>query len=437
MMNIVYEWLHAFAGLWLSPFYYLALLLVAIYLRKQIAMERRLFSVKLHRWWNEWWRLAVWGMAVGAAVSIVFLLLGAAVTWTSLLWLWGIALLLSLIRVRYFCFAYAAGVLGLLQAAVNLLRWEELPLPDAAAALVSSVQDAHMPSIFVLVGVLHAAEAGLVRASAGRLSVPLFFEGKRGKPIGGYLLQAFWPVPALLLMPMGAQAGVPPWPTLFGDTALGGSWGVMAFPVLIGFQSLALTQLPQAKAKQSALRIGGYGLLMLALGVGLFYVPNAWLIAVAAVLCFGLHELIAKLDRRAEELQSPYFVHDRRGLKVLAVLPHSPAHEMGIEPGYVVHKVNGELVQDRAQLHAALRMNAAFAKLEVLDRNGESRFMQRAVYSTDHHQLGLVLCPDDRVLHVVEMKEVGLFGLLRSRRSADAAPQEVDDRLSLPPSASG
>lgn len=418
MMNIVYEWLRAFGGLWLSPFYYLALLFVALYIRKQITLERRLFTVKLHRWWSEWWRIVLWGMAVGAAVSIVFLLLGAAVNLTTLIWLWIIALLLSLLRVRYFCFAYAAGVLGLLQAAANGFQLDSFPLPDLGMALVRSVQEAHMPSVFVLVGVLHAAEALLVRLTAGRLAVPLFFEGKRGKPIGGYMLQAFWPVPALLLMPLGVQAGVPPWPTLFADAALGGSWGVMAFPVLFGFQSLALTQLPKDKAKQSALRILGYGLLMIAAGIGLFYLPNVWGIAAAAVLCFGLHELVVLMDRRAEELHSPYFVHDHRGLKVLAVLPNSPAVEMGIEPGYIVRRVNGEFVRDRAQLHAALRMNAAFAKLEVLDHNGESRFMQRAVYSTDHYQLGLVLCPDDEVLHVAELRERGVLGFLRSRRTA-------------------
>ncbi len=434
-MDVLYEWLRAFGTLWTSPFYYAALLYVALQARKQTAIERKLFSVKLHSWWGEWIRLLLWGAVVGVSVSIVFLFFGATLTVPTLLILWVLAALLSIARVRYFCFAYAAGVLGLLQVAVRWVNGHALP--EGIAMLAGEIQAVHLPSVLALVGVLHLAEAALVYKSAGRLATPLFFEGKRGKTVGGYQLQGFWPVPMLLLTPMAAGAGLDgalPWPTLFGGDSAAAGWGALAFPVLVGFHSLSLTRLPESKARISAFRLAGYGLAVTGLALCVHIVPTWWAAGLAALLCFGLHEIIVALDRRGEALAAPYFVHDGRGLKVLAVVPGSPAAELGIEPGHVLRKVNGIPVRDRAGLHAAMRMNAAFMKLEVLNHAGESRFLQRAVYANEHHQLGIVLCPDEHALYVVAFEEGGLFSFLRSRRSSSGGMTGSDggERLALP-----
>lgn len=439
MMTIVNEWVRAFAGLWTSPFYYMAILFIAWYVHKQMTVERKLFSVKLHSWWSEWWRTILWGAGVGAMVSVVFLFLGASLQPSTLLLLWVIALLLAVVRVRYFCFAYAAGVLGLLQAGLGMIRGESLQgLPTGVVMVADSIAAAHMPSVFALVGVLHLAEAALVGKLASRLATPLFLEGKRGRVVGGYRMQAFWPVPLLMLVPFGATVGgvegALPWPTLFGDvTGWVAGWSVLAFPVLVGFNSLAMTQLPKRKARQSAFRLAGYGFVMTAAGIAVYFVPNGWVLVVAALASFGLHEVIAKLDRRTEVQNRPYFVHDERGLKVLAVLPGSSSAELGIEPGHIIRKVNGLPVRDRASLHAALRVNSAFTKLEVLNHEGESRFMNRALYANEHHQLGLVLCPDEHATFVVEMNEGGLFSFLRSRRSGRTGSSvELTAPLALP-----
>ncbi|HZG74448.1 MAG TPA: serine protease, partial [Paenibacillus sp.] len=192
-MEMLLAWLKAFGGLVTSPFYYLALLFIALHVRKQTSIERKLFSVKLHTWWSEWGQTVLWGALVGVGVSIGFLFLGASIAGSTLLMLWIVALLLAVVRVRYMCFAYAAGVLGLAQVGAGLL--DPASLPGGAAIVVRELQAMHLPSVLALVGVLHLAEAALVYKMAGRLATPLFFEGKRGKTVGGYQLQGFWPVP--------------------------------------------------------------------------------------------------------------------------------------------------------------------------------------------------------------------------------------------------
>src|SRR5690606_7166997 len=99
-----------------------------------------------------------------AGVSAVFLFVGAELSMAALIMLWTVAILLSCFRIRFLCFAYSAGVLGLAQAA---LTWTDpVLLPELPALLVSEIQAVHLPSLFVLVGVLHVAEALLVRLGA-------------------------------------------------------------------------------------------------------------------------------------------------------------------------------------------------------------------------------------------------------------------------------
>ena len=53
----------------------------------------------------------------------------------------------------------------------------------------------------------------------------------------------------------------------------------------------------------------------------------------AALAALLLHEGLVWYSRYEEQQRSPMFVHPVRGLRVLAVLPDSPASELGILAG--------------------------------------------------------------------------------------------------------
>ncbi|MFD1953978.1 PDZ domain-containing protein [Paenibacillus thailandensis] len=409
------QWGQAVLQLLTQPYYYIAVLFLVFQYMRQIRLERQMFAVKLHLWPGLLGRAALSGLAAGAAVSLAGAFLGAALTQEALIWLWSTAAVLMVFRIRYLCFAYSAGVLALLQW---LVGWT--PLADAsglAGRLAGSLEAIDMPGLLILVALLHLGEALLVRTGGDKLSMPLFMEGKRGKLIGGYLLQGFWPVPLFILVPGGGSETAPlPWTPLLGGGWEGG-WQVAALPMVIGFSELTRSMLPSEKAKHAA-----KGLLLYSAGVLAFaflaaYVPA--LLPLAAVASLALHEGIIWRSRAVEAARSPLYVHDARGLRLLGIVPGTPAAAMGLLPGEIVHKVNGVRVRSKEELHEALQINPAFCRLEVYNNAGELKFAQRARYAGEHHQLGVILAPDEQATYYASPGPASLLELLKRSRTAN------------------
>ncbi|MEW9702762.1 PDZ domain-containing protein [Paenibacillus sp. SI8] len=411
LIQLLERLLQAVLQLFLNPFYYIGILFVVLLYRKQVQMERKLFHTKLHSLVDETWRTVLWGWIGGLCASALMLFAGVTIQSDVVLLLWGIAVVLLIIRVRFLCLAYAVGILGIAHAIAGWIP--DIASLQEAAPILDIVVNADIPSLLVIVAILHLLEGTLVRFQGARMASPLFLEGKRGRIIGGYQLQGFWPVPLFLLVPMaGGSAQGLPWGTLL-SADLASGWTLLAFPAMIGFTELTLSKLPRNQTRQSAGLLYLYGLILLGAAVAAhFWSP---LIIVAAILSIGLHEALIGYNRWMESKQSPYFIHAQRGLMVLAVVPNSPAQALGIQAGETIHKVNGHKIGSKADLHAAMQLNSAFCKLEVLNEQGEVRFMHRGIFSGDHHQLGIILAPDQQARYYVEYRPLHLFSYLRGK----------------------
>ncbi|WP_059049949.1 PDZ domain-containing protein [Paenibacillus senegalimassiliensis] len=404
----------AAAQLFLQPFYYIAIIITMLIYRRQVVLERRLFHVRLHGWGRQTWRTVLGGLLAGLAVSLVFVFLGMNLTWEGLLCLWAVTLLFMLLRVRYLCLAYAVGSLGVIQFIIHF--FPDLSGTGGIYEVVRIIRELDIPALLCLVGLLHIAEGLLVRWQGASFAGPLFYEGKRGRLVGGYQMQSLWPVPLFLMIPAQTAGGVLPWTPLFGGEAWQGGFGMMALPIMMGFSEMTTGLLPKDKARVSSGRLLAYGVLVLVLALG-----SVWwspLVLVASLIAWLLHEGLVWYSRHEEQQRSPLFVHPPGGLKVLAILPGSPAEELGIQPGETIIKVNGVPVPTKEELHAALRINPAFCKLEVQNLAGESKFLQRAIYAGDHHQLGAILAPDELAPAAVRLQPLSLWQLLRPKRSA-------------------
>lgn len=411
----------AFIQLASGPFYYLAVFFLILQYTRQMRLERELFAVKLHDW--KWLALRALGtgLLVGIGISVAAAFIGASLSPSAVLWFWGIAALLLLIRIRYLCFAYSAGIVTLLQWIVGFTQLQDRA--DWLGSMASSLARIDAAGLLLLVALLHLAEALLVRLQGDKLSTPLFLEGKRGKLVGGYMLQGFWPVPLLLLVPVSAETGASsaaqttlPWTTLLGGMGAEG-WTFVALPMIIGFTEMTRSLLPAAKARHAA-----KGLLIYSIALGAAAMLAWWLPAllpVAALVSIALHEALVWRSRAMEARREPLYVNDARGLRILGIVPGTPAEAMGLAAGEVLYKVNGVRVSTKEELYLALAANSAFCKLEALTVGGEPKFAQRARYAGEHHQLGVILAPDEQANFYAAEGALSLLELLRGRRASN------------------
>ncbi|OCT13182.1 serine protease [Paenibacillus pectinilyticus] len=401
----------AVGQLFTNPFYYIGVLFIVLHYRKQIQMERKLFHTRLHSLLSETWRVVLWGWVGGLGASVLLLFVGVTLQADVVMILWVVTIILMILRIRFLCLAYAVGILGIAQV---ILAW----LPNDASlresySIINTIATADIPSLLVIVAVLHLLEGVLVGFQGARMATPLFLEGKRGQMIGGQQLQGFWPVPLFLLVPMsgGSDLGLP-WQTLF-NTDFTAGWTLLAFPAMIGFTELTMSKLPKKQARFSANLLYEYGLILLGAAVATHY----WtpLVLLGALLSIVLHEGLLYYNQWVESKMTPFYIHSDRGLMVLSVVPNSPAQELGIGIGEIIHKVNGHKIKTKTDLHAAMGLNSAFCRLEILNDQGEVRFLKRGIFAGDHHQLGILLAPDQDVLYFLERRQLHLFSYLRSK----------------------
>ncbi|OPH54519.1 serine protease [Paenibacillus ferrarius] len=403
--------LQALGQLLVNPFYYIGILFILLHYRKQIQMERKLFHTRLHSLLNETWRTVLWGWIGGLIASLLLLFIGVSVEADVVILLWVLTVVLVMFRIRFLCLAYAVGIMGLAQV---ILSW----LPNSAnlqadVPILGVVAGADIASLLVIVAVLHLLEGFLVGFQGARMATPLFLERKRGQIVGAQQLQGFWPVPLFLLVPLAGGSTLSlPWETLFGSNLASG-WTLLAFPAMIGFTELTISKLPRKQARFSASLLYLYGLVLLGAAIAAHY----WspLILLGALLSIALHEGLVRYSQWKEEKQVPFYVHSPRGLMVLSVVPNSPAQDLGIQVGELLHKVNGHKIKTKTDLHVAMGINSAFCRLEVLNDQGEVRFLHRAIYAGEHHQLGIILAPDQDALYFTEHRPMHLFSYLRSK----------------------
>lgn len=417
----------------IQPFYYISILFIMLFYRQQVLMERKLFHVRLHSWGLQTWRTIMGGLVGGVCVSLVIAFLGISLSREAIICIWVVTLLLLCFRVRYLCFAYAIGILGVIQFIVDFFpKWQ----PESfLGTVVGTVRGLDIPALLALVAVLHLAEAILVKKQGPSFAMPLLVESKRGKLVGGYQMQAFWPLPLFLLIPAQTTGSVLPWTPLLGGDGWSSGFSLLALPIMIGFGEMTQSLLPKQKANVTFKRLFVYSIILLALSL-----LSAWwspLMIVAALASFLMHEGLIWFSRLEEQQRSSIFVHPTQGLRVLSIVPNSPAEELGIVPGETLLKVNGVTLRTKEQLHSSLRMNPAFCKLEVQNLAGESKYLQRAIYAGDHHQLGVILAPDQDVTVTASMSPVSIYQIIgmklntRKRSSLRDDAQTAENQITL------
>ncbi|MDR6225608.1 PDZ domain-containing protein [Desmospora profundinema] len=362
------EWMDTWTQMLVHPLWLAAILLAAWQFAWKSLQEEQRYGGKLNPPTPLFLQSLAWGIAAGWLLTPLLLTLPLSIQWNELFWVWGVALFLCCIRLRFACFAYSAGLLSLVS-----LTWQSMgePVPAGAGGVVwNALYHFSVSDWMAVVVALHLAEWWLVRVDGQQGGTPVTAKDPHNEILGGYRLQKVWPLPLFIPSPVG----------------------VIPLPVLTGFARINLSRPPEQQKRRSSSLILLFALILLSLVVtARWWEPLLWLTAAFSVIG---HEALYLLGRHREKKRFPLYGAVPDGVKIWVVLPGTPADSMGLKPGDVLLRVNGQPTRSGPELKAAIRRSAAFAKLELKDEQGEAKLAQCPVYEGDPPLLGIVPAPE-------------------------------------------
>ncbi|AVQ99856.1 PDZ domain-containing protein [Oceanobacillus iheyensis] len=369
------------AKLFINPLLYWSIIVLLFAGYRRIKRERQNFGTKIFDLFSEWKSTWLFSILTGLLVSVFMIGAGFVLSFTSLLLLSVVAILFSLSgRFMLLSPVYTVGGSFLLLLFVPTLLGNQQWIRED---LFDPINLAAFP---VLLGILLIAEGWLIKRTNMRDTYPGLSLSNRGIWVGEHHLKKLAIIPFFLLIPSGLITPFADyWPYVsFGEQ----TYSLILFPFLLGVDYKVRGRYPKEAADKLAVPIIllGIGATAIAIG-GVFFAPLS--LAAVIVTIFG-KEYINYRHRNSERLRRCYFHPMNNGLKVLGVIPGTPADRLGIKVGENIMKVNGQMVNSIDSFYQSLQASGAYFKLDLEDLNGEIRFVQGALYQGDHHELGIL-----------------------------------------------
>jgi hypothetical protein len=384
------ELLKGFGKLFLNPVFYLSFLFAAFLGVSRVKKERRNFTVRAQDAYFELKQLLPRGIIVGLCVSVLSIGLVLVVPMEFIIFTGIFTIIFALIgKTRILSPVYTAG-LGIIASSVSVFLGLDFFLFSK-----SNLQPSEyiFPTAIILLGLLIISEGIFVRGNGVKGTSPRLKKSKRGQVIGVHLLERAWIMPVFLFIPSGVLTIPFEWWPMF--TIANQTYSLIFVPFLIGAKLEVQGEHPIIAIRNVGRNLIILGSIVIVGGAATYLYPLASL-ALVIVAIIG-REWITLKQRNKEKNRSFYFSRKNNGVVILGIVPDSPADKMGLRIGEMISKVNSIPVQDKIQLYKALQKNSAHCKLEVFDTHGEIRFVQRALFEGDHHELGLLLIPDEKV----------------------------------------
>lgn len=352
--------------LFAHPIFWLVIGFIAFQYMRMEKARNQLFKVNTSEWFSTTLQAIGYGFVGGLFGSFIMVFLGLTLSGVGLIYLWPLALLLMIINPRFLCFAYAGGLLSL---ASLLFGWPPI----------------NVPQILALVAILHLIESVLIYYNGRANAVPVYVKidyrvepqsiygdvdlGNKKSLIGGFVLQRFWPIPLAVLIIMDSTAveltemlQMPDWWPLF-KLAVDVEPDLLVFSLIpvvaaLGYGDMVFARKPEQKARSSAVYLFIYSIILLILAILSEYLFIIGIIA--SLFSFVGHEAIIYIGRKAEMANQPIYVPIDKGVKVLDVLPKTPAFEAGIRSGDVILAVDGIELNSKLELEYLIKYRNVF-----------------------------------------------------------------------------
>jgi hypothetical protein len=383
------ELLKGIGRVFLHPIGYYLFFLAGILGVMRVKRERKDFHIRAYDAYFELRQLLPLGMVSGLVLSIVIVAVGITVPFASIILIATFTLLWSLTtNIRLMSPAYTVGAAFF---AIILASGKNWPVPLFSNAF-QSLNEKVYPSIAILLGLLLVVEGFLIYKNGPHGASPKIVKSKRGQYVGVHGVKRFWMLPVFLLIPGHAlQLPFDWWPVFHLGTD---QYSLILVPFAIGFQLQIQGVLPKEGIQMLGKRVIALGILTSLISVAGYWIPLVS-IGVVALAVIG-REVLTLTQRINDEALPFYFSKKNHGLMILGIIPDSPASKMTLQVGELITKVNGITVQNELVFYEALQKNGAHCKLEVLDTNGEVRFVQRALFEGEHYELGILFVQDEK-----------------------------------------
>lgn len=385
--GVTLEWLielgKGIGKFFLDPLLYFGVL-YAIYLGYiRVKRERSNFHVRVQDGWFEARTYLSKGLLLGFVLSIVIFAVGFIIPLAFVLTVSAVTVLFALIlKPSVLSPAYTFGVSFFLVMAIYLFQ-VNVPIFQES---FNHIDSAVIPGVALLTGFLLLAEGILISRNAKQHTSPKLIRSKRGLNVGIHETKRLWMVPLLFLVPADALSlPFDFWPIVpVGDQ----SFTLLFIPYWIGFANQIRSLHPSLSLQIHGKKVFLLGILVSIVGAVGFWVELASIVGVSIAILGRL--LISIRQYVRDNGQTYYFSKNQPGIVILDILPGTPADKMELKIGEVIKTVNGVHVQTEQEYYEALQLNRAYCKLEVIDDNGENRFVNRALYEGEHHELGII-----------------------------------------------
>lgn len=305
----------------------------------------------------------LWGLVMGVLLSFTTTFFIFEIVLDEVLMIWFSALFIACFGFRFLCFSHVIGFISLLHLSVKQIPFLRLWLdsyPMGKILLHFSLMD-----WLWIVTLLHICEWFLIRVNGleGRQIITAYHQS--GHEVNGYLLNRIWSIPCIIFTPAG--------------------W--IPVPLIVGFASFNLSK-PIHQQKRLSSTYSLFHAFLLAISLLIVPVWPIW-IWFAALWALSGHELLFQYQKWKEKRLQPLFTSDKLGLKVLEVVPQSPAARLGIRPGFILQKANDVSINTIQDLERVTE-HAAYCKFTLLDGQYDHHFVQKAIYENDPKHLGIV-----------------------------------------------
>lgn len=382
------ECLKAMGMFFLHPVTYFSMILAIVAGSYRVKRERKDFNIRVNRTFHELKQLLPAGLLAGLIVSTMTLIFGITLPIEMIGLIAIITILLGTVgNGRLLTPALTTGGAILIIYGIHIFQWN-VPLIDRALT--------HIEFLIVtpfLLSLLLLTEGMLILKNGLKDRSPKLRKSRRGLTVGAHQVKRYWLLPLFFFLPTGPlTAPFDWWPVIHWGTE---SYSLILIPYLIGFQHQVQSSLPKVAVGRIGRQVVLLGVILLAGSSVVFYNPE-WTPPIIAVMAIVGRLWISYRHRVRENRNPYYYTAQNNGVMILDVIPGSPAYKMKLKTGEMIRSCNQIPVATKQELYSAILKNRAYCKLEIIDTNGELRFVQGALYEGDHHELGILFIEKHR-----------------------------------------